>query len=224
MSVGTAPLPGWRRYRKEPHRRGAARVGRRPRLLAALAVVVLVATGCATGDDAVAQGGGFEFVSPGGKTDIFYPEAERQQLPEVAGEDLFDPDKRIAAADYEGKVLLINLWGQWCGPCRTEAPELQRFFEKNRDRGVRLMGIDLRDYNRAAPQDFMRDRGLTYPSIYDPSGRSLLNLTGYPRSVVPSTIIVDRQGRVAAIFLRDVLSSDLRPVVDRLLAEPAPTS
>ncbi len=218
MSVGRVPFrPG---RRGDGH--GATPSGRRTRLVAALAVVVLAVAGCATGDDAVARGGGFEFVSPGGETDIHYPEDERQPLPEVAGEDLFDPDERIAAADYEGKVLLINLWGQWCGPCRTEAPELQRLYEATRDQGVQLLGIDLRDYNRAAPQDFMRDRGLTYPSIYDPSGRSLMNLTGYPRSVVPSTIVVDRQGRVAAIYLRDVLASDLRPLVDRLAAEPAP--
>ncbi|WP_019815001.1 TlpA family protein disulfide reductase [Saccharomonospora saliphila] len=188
---------------------------RRGALAVVLAAVVLVATGCSGG------GGGYEFVSPGGQTDIHYAESERQPLPEVAGEDLFDPNKRIAASDFEGKVLLINLWGQWCGPCRVEAPELQALYEETRDDGVRLLGIDLRDYDRSAPQDFMRDRGLTYPSIYDPSGRSLLNLTGYPRSVVPSTIVVDRQGRVAAIFLRDVLAEDLRPVVNRLAAEPA---
>ena len=77
----------------------------------------------------------------------------------------------------------------------------------------------MRDENRSAPQDFVRDTGLTYPSIYDPPGRSLLAWKGYPRSVVPSTIVLDKQHRVAAVFLRDLLASDLLPVVDRLTAE-----
>jgi thiol-disulfide isomerase/thioredoxin len=136
-------------------------------------------------------------------SDIYYDEGQRQELPEVAGEDLFDPGERIAASDYEGKVLVINLWGQWCGPCRTEAPEMQKLYEETKDDGVVVLGIDVRDHDRSAPQDFMRDRGLTYPSIYDPSGRSLIN----------------RQGRVAAVFLRELLASDLRPLVDRLVAE-----
>ncbi|EHR59305.1 TlpA family protein disulfide reductase [Saccharomonospora cyanea] len=188
---------------------------------AVMAAAAVALTGCSTGDDAVVSGGSFSFVAPGGKSDIYYDEGQRQELPEVAGEDLFDPNKRIAASDYEGDVLVINVWGQWCGPCRAEAPEMQKLYDETKDDGVVVLGIDVRDHDRSAPQDFMRDRGLTYPSIYDPSGRSLLNLSGYPRSVVPSTIVVDRQGRVAAVFLRDLLAEDLRPLVDRLAAEKA---
>ncbi|WP_216210720.1 TlpA disulfide reductase family protein [Amycolatopsis aidingensis] len=186
-------------------------------LLAGL-VCVLVAAGCSTGDDAVTQGGSFEFVSPGGQTDIFYQPAERQVL-ELAGEDLFQPEEQISIADYAGKVVVLNIWGQWCGPCRTEAPEMQELYEQTRDEGVQVLGLDVRDENRAAPQDFMRNRGLTYPSIYDPSGRSMLALRGYPRNAVPSTIVVDKQQRVAAVFLRALLVDDLLPVVRRLAAE-----
>ncbi|OQO90967.1 alkyl hydroperoxide reductase [Saccharomonospora piscinae] len=193
-------------------------------LLAAVSVAAVAVTGCATGDDAVSQGGDFSFVSPGGQTDIYYEGEQRQDLPEVAGEDLFDPDERIAASDYEGRVLVLNIWGQWCNPCRSEAPELQKLYEQTRDAGVTVLGIDVRDYNRTAPRDFMRDRGLTYPSIYDPPGRSLVNLSGYPRNVVPSTLVVDRQGRVAAVFLRELLAADLRPLVDRLAAEEPPAA
>ena len=84
---------------------------------------------------------------------------------------------------------------------------------------MQVLGIDVRDDDRSAPQDFMRDTGLTYPSIYDPPGRSLLALKGYPRAAVPSTIVLDKQHRVAAVFLRDLLAEDLIPVVDRLTAE-----
>ncbi|MCP2252901.1 Thiol-disulfide isomerase or thioredoxin [Prauserella aidingensis] len=187
------------------------------RLAAAVLAGGLALTGCSTGDSSAATS--FNFVAPGGKTDITYTGADRQQMPEVSGEDLFDPDKRISSKDFRGKVLVINIWGQWCGPCRTEAPELQDVYERTKDDGVRVLGIDVRDFDRSAPQDFMRNRGLTYPSIYDPSGRSLIGLTGYPRNVVPSTIIVDKQGRVAAVYLRDLLAEDILPVVRDLADE-----
>ncbi|ASR33972.1 alkyl hydroperoxide reductase [Prauserella marina] len=192
----------------------------RPRtaLSALFAVLLVVVTGCTGGDDAVARGATFTFVSPGGKTDIFYENEERQKVPDISGEDLFDENKQISVSDFAGKVVVINVWGQWCGPCRTEAPELQKVYEQMGEH-VQVLGIDVRDHDRSAPQDFMRNRNLTYPSIYDPPGRSLLQLSGYPRNVVPSTIIVDKDQRVAAVFLRELLASDVLPVVERLAAE-----
>jgi hypothetical protein len=71
-------------------------------------------------------------------------------------------------------------------------PELQKVYDQTKGSGVQLLGIDVRDEVRSAPADFVRDTGITYPSIYDPPGRSLLALNGYPRSVVPSTIVLDR--------------------------------
>ncbi len=176
-------------------------------------------SGCSTGDDAVLQGGEFSFVAPGGQTEIRYDVAEREKLPAISGEDLFDENKTISTADFAGKVVVLNIWGQWCGPCRSEAPELQEVYEQTVDEGVQVLGIDVRDAARNAPQDFMRDRGLTYPSIYDPPGRSLLPLRGYPKNVVPSTIVLDKQHRVAAVFLKELLATDLIPVVRRLAAE-----
>jgi len=183
-------------------------------LLAGLAVLA----GCSTGTDAVERGTEFQFVSPGGKTEIFYDGAERQQAPALSGADLMT-DKPVSTADYDGKVVVLNLWGAWCPPCRVEAPELEKVFTERAEDGVAMLGINVRDENRTAPQDFVRDTGLTYPSIYDPPGRSLLAWKGYPRSVVPSTIVLDKRHRVAAVFLRDLLASDLLPVVDRLTAE-----
>lgn len=180
--------------------------------------LLLVLTGCSTGTDAVERGTEFQFVSPGGRTEIFYDGADRQLAPALSGEDLMTSAKR-AVADFDGEVVVLNLWGAWCPPCRVEAPELEKVYRDRKADGVQVLGIDVRDENREAPQDFVRDTGLTYPSIYDPPGRSLLAWQGYPRSVVPSTIVLDREHRVAAVFLRDLLAADLLPVVDRLLAE-----
>ena len=97
---------------------GAGRAVRRWVVIASAALVVLA--GCSTGDDAVAQGGTFEFVAPGGKTDIFYDPPESRGRPgPLAGPDLMDPAKTVSLDDFADKVVVINVWGQWCGPCRV---------------------------------------------------------------------------------------------------------
>lgn len=183
-------------------------------LLAALVAGSCVA-GCAVGKDAVVQGSSFSFVSPGGKLVITYPEAQRQVLPDLSGQSLADPNRRIRVSDYPGKVVVLNIWGQWCGPCRDEAPELSTVYQRTRAQGVQLIGIDVRD-QRSAALDFVHANQLSYPSIFDPAGRSLLALSGYPRSVVPSTIVLDRQHRVAAVYLERVTASLLLPEVRTL--------
>lgn len=181
-----------------------------------IALLLAALAGCATGSDAVEQGSTFTFVAPGGKREIFYPPADRQPAPQLAGENLTRPGERIRLSDYAGEVVVLNIWGSWCPPCRAEAPELQDVAEQTSRSGVQVLGIDVRDSDRSAPADFVRDRGIDYPSIYDPSGRTLLALNGYPRNIVPSTIVLDRQHRVAAVFLKTLTAGDLLPTVNRL--------
>ena len=178
--------------------------------------------GC-TGRDAVAQGGTFEFVSPGGKTDIFYdPPVSRGRPGPLSGPDLADPAHTVSLDDFAGNVVVINVWGQWCGPCRAEVSQLQRVYEATRASRASFLGIDVRDNNRQAALDFVDDRHVSYPSIYDPAMRTLIAFGGkYPTTVIPSTLVLDRQHRVAAVFLRELLAADLQPVVQRLAAEPA---
>jgi thiol-disulfide isomerase/thioredoxin len=193
-------------------------------LVVAVAVTVALLTGCSTGDDAVAQGGTFEFVAPGGKTDIVYDPPESRGRPgPLAGPDLMHPDRTLSLDDFAGKVVVINVWGQWCGPCRSEIGQLQQVYDATRADGVAFLGIDVRDNNRDAAQDFIVDRKVTFPSIYDPSMRTMIAFGGkYPTTVIPSTIVLDREHRVAAVFLRELLAEDLRPVLTRLAAEPEP--
>jgi thiol-disulfide isomerase/thioredoxin len=195
---------------------------RRLLLLASAAVVALA--GCSTGHDAVAQGGTFEFVAPGGKTDIVYdPPGNRGRPGKLAGPELMDPAKTVSADDFAGKVVVINVWGQWCGPCRTEISQLQKVYDATRAQGVAFLGIDVRDNNRDAAKDFVVDRKVTFPSIYDPAMRTMIAFGGrYPTTVIPSTVVLDREHRVAAVFLRELLAQDLQPVVERLAAEPEP--
>ncbi|MDH6198733.1 thiol-disulfide isomerase/thioredoxin [Mycobacterium frederiksbergense] len=194
-----------------------ARVG-----VAVLAGLVLL-TGCSTGEGAVAQGGTFEFVAPGGKTDIFYDPPESRGRPgALAGPSLADPAKTISLDDFAGQVVVINVWGQWCGPCRAEISQLEQVYTATRDKGVAFLGINVRDNNRDAAVDFVTDRKVTFPSIYDPAMRTMIAFGGkYPTTVIPSTVVLDRQHRVAAVFLRELLAEDLEPLVNRLASEPA---
>ncbi|ANY07279.1 TlpA family protein disulfide reductase [Pseudonocardia sp. HH130630-07] len=192
------------------------------RLLLPLLAVLVLLGGCGVGKDAVGSGPQeFRFVAPGGQTRITYdPPESRQPITDLRGESLLRPGTEVGLADFPGKVRVVNIWGSWCGPCRTEAPELQAVAEAAADDAV-VLGIDVKD-DRQAALDFATDRGLTYDSIYDFSGRTLARLDGYPRNVVPSTLVLDRQARVAAVFLVPVGSSDLLPLITKLAAEPAP--
>jgi hypothetical protein len=82
--------------------------------------------------------------------------------------------------------------------------------------------VDIRDSTPDAARDFAQGAGITYDSIYDPPGRVLMRLQGYPRNVVPSTIVLDRQHRVAAVYLTRIPLANLGSLIDRLKAEPAP--
>jgi thiol-disulfide isomerase/thioredoxin len=210
-------------YRRFSHQRGVVSAHRRqvrPALAAIAVMVVLLSTGCGVGRDAAGSGPGqeFQFVAPGGQTRIAYdPPESRQRITDLRGESLMNPGTEVGIGDFPGKVRVINIWGSWCGPCRVEAPELQAVQDATRGDAV-VLGIDVRD-DRQAALDFKTDRGLTYDSIYDFSGRSLARLDGYPRNVVPSTIVLDREARVAAVFLTPVSSSDLLPLIAKLTDE-----
>lgn len=196
-------------------------VARAGAVMAAVLTAAALLVGCSTGDDAVAQGGTFEFVAPGGKTDIFYdPPASRGKPGAVRGPSLADPSKTLSLDDFSGQVVVINVWGQWCGPCRSEISELEKVYEATRGLGVAFLGIDVRDNNRQSAVDFVVDRKVTFPSIYDPAMRTMIAFGGkYPTTVIPSTLVLDREHRVAAVFLRELLADDLRPVVERLAKE-----
>lgn len=191
--------------------------------LGALLLAGVLATGaCATGDDAVIVGPEtFEFISPDGKLEIYYdPPADRKPVAEIAGPDLLDPDTTLnLQQDHAGEVVVLNTWGQWCGPCRAEVDDLQRIQDEFGPQGATVFGINLRDPNRQKPVDFVEDNGVTYPSIWDPSNAAVAALRGFPTSVVPTTLLLDKQHRVAAVFLVEITDDQLNDSIERLLAE-----
>ena len=199
----------------------------RSRAAVLAAATALVLAGCSSGSDAVVQGGSFQFVSPGGQTAITYdPPSSRGTVGNLQGPDLLDQATTVQLDGFAGQVVVLNIWGQWCAPCRTEAADLEQVYTATRASAVQFLGVDVRDANVSAPQDFVRDRGITYPSIWDPPYRSLLALgSSFPTSTTPATLVLDRAHRVAAVYLSAVTAEQLQPVVERVAAEsPAPPS
>ena len=195
------------------------------RTFAAVAGIALTASLAACSDDtvghdAVAVGGTFEFVSPGGQTVIEYAPEDRAPVADVYGESLMDEGEEIRLADFEGEMVVLNAWGQWCAPCRSESDDLQNVHEKMQaeDLGT-ILGINVRDHVISAPRDFVEDNGLTYPSIYDPPFVNAVSLGGIPASVIPTTIILDREHRPAVVFLKEISESELWDAVQKVADE-----
>lgn len=190
----------------------------------AAAAIALPLAGCSQDADkaqnAVATGGNFEFITPGGEKVINYEESERKPLRTFSGEDVRDRDKTISLEDYEGEIVVLNSWGQWCAPCRAEADDLQEIHTELQKRNLgTVLGINVRDYNPQVSNDFLEDNGLKYPSIYDPPFKTAAALGGVPTSVVPTTIVLDKQHRPATVFLRSITAQDVMDVVDKLEKE-----
>jgi thiol-disulfide isomerase/thioredoxin len=128
---------------------------------------------------------------------------QRKELPAVSG-PVLGGNKTISTQDFRGKVVVINVWGSWCPPCRKEAPDLQAASVETKD-VAQFVGITSKDYDPAPAEAFVRSFKISYPSIYDPTGKVLLTFAGeLPPSAIPSTMIIDRQGRLAVRVLSGV--------------------
>ncbi|MDO4911397.1 MAG: TlpA disulfide reductase family protein [Corynebacterium sp.] len=188
-------------------------------LAATLAVAALAVSACSQSSSEPSAGTTFNFYAPGGQTLIQYSADERKPVQAFSGQSLMDPSQTISLSDYDGQVVVLNAWGQWCAPCRTEADDMETIHEAISGRGGTVLGINVRDYSEDVARDFVTDSGLTYPSLYDPPFKTAAALGGIPASVVPTTIILDKQHRPAAVFLREVTSDEVLDIVNPLLAE-----
>ena len=149
-----------------------------------------------------------------GTIQVFQP-ADRKPSPDLVG-DLLDGSGAFKLADHVGEVVVINFWGSWCAPCVAEADDLEATYLATKGSKVTFIGINVRD-ERDAAKNFVLGRA-TYPSLFDPASKLALGFAVAP-TTIPTTIIVDRAGRVAAIARAAVQRDEFEPVVVKLAAE-----
>jgi thiol-disulfide isomerase/thioredoxin len=149
-----------------------------------------------------------------------YPPGDRPAAPPIAGPLLEQGE--LDVADLRGDVVVVNIWGSWCGPCRAETQDLEQVYQDTRELGVSFVGINIRDNNRDKAIHFARGR-MSYPSIYDPGFEIGL---GFQRPAAPmgppATLVIDREGNVAAAIYRVVGKTELTHLVKQVAAEEAP--
>lgn len=186
---------------------------------AVLAVMLATITGCAPADESVEDSSGANDQGYVAGTGVItqIPESQRSTPVQLAGNttngDAFD------LQEWQGRPVVLNLWYAACPPCREEAPDLQESYESFRDEGVHFLGINVRD-EAAAANAFARKFSITYPSMLDKEGRAVAALSGLlPPQAVPSTVVLDANGRPAARVVGIVDRSTLDGLISDVIAK-----
>jgi thiol-disulfide isomerase/thioredoxin len=186
-------------------------------LLAASAALAVTLSGCG-GDGRVEPAAEAGFVQGSGVVTVV-PRAEREPAPEFSGPTL--DGGSFDLAEERGNVVVLNVWGSWCAPCRAEAPALVSVAEETSDDGVVFVGVNTRDTTTAA-QAFEDEFEVPYPSVVDTDGRRLLAFRDtLPPAAIPSTLVVDREGGMAARVLGEISETSLRDLVTEVAEESA---
>ncbi|MGI5246450.1 TlpA family protein disulfide reductase [Dactylosporangium sp. CA-139066] len=143
--------------------------------------------------------------------------ADRVAAPAMRGELM--SGGQFDLTQHKGEVVVVNFWASYCPPCRTEAPELEKVLAATRDQGVTFIGVNVHD-QRDPANAYLADIKPTYGSIFDPSAKLALDFDVPPNSI-PATLVIDKDGRIAAVMRSEVDRNLLEPVVRDLLAEKA---
>jgi len=184
------------------------------------AAVALAATGCEGGDIGgnTPLNSGQSFVGSSYQS-TYFQVGSRPLAPAVSGTTVTGAHLSLQA--YRGDVVVLNFWGSWCAPCRDEAPGLGALARLLQPRGVRFVGVDIRDQPDSALA-FMQTFRVGYPSISDPGDLIALEFRATdPPSAIPSTIIIDRSGRIAARIIGAVTFESLKALLVPIAAEHA---
>jgi thiol-disulfide isomerase/thioredoxin len=184
-----------------------------------LALALGALAGCAGGQSADAQAGDTRYVPGDGRVQ-FFSVPQRKPAPDIQGQTLEGDSTGLAA--HKGDVVVLNFWASWCAPCRSEAPTLKDIAATTKASGVHFIGVDFKD-RKADALAFQRTQQPGYPSIFDQPGKIALAFQGtVPPAAIPSTLVIDRQGRIAARALGEVTYSDLLSTVTKVSGEQAP--
>jgi len=171
-------------------------------------MLLLTVAGCSSQVSATAATGGY--VSSNGAITVVAP-PDRKPAPDVAGPTV--DGGHAALGDYAGKTVVLNTWGSWCAPCRAEADDLAAAARQLADADVQFLGLNIRDSQEAA-RAFEACYDVPYPSIFDPTGAQLLS---FPPELapmaIPTTYVIDADGRVAARILDETTTATLVDLV-----------
>jgi peroxiredoxin len=186
-------------------------------------IVVVLAVGAvlaSCGDGQVQRSGADQigYIEGDGAVTTIAP-GEREPAPEFGG-PLLGSDEEFRLADALGDVVVLSVWGSWCPPCRKEAPDFQQVWTEVADSGVQFVGINTRDPSEVDAVAFVDEFGITYPSVVDTDGRRMLAFRDtLPPAAIPTTLIIDSDGRLAARVLGAIGASTLRGLIEDVLAE-----
>jgi thiol-disulfide isomerase/thioredoxin len=195
---------------------------RRAILAASLVASLLVLGGCASNDPLAQDATNANFTSADGTVTEVAP-ANRGELVSFESSDTTD-GSTVSAEDFRGSVLVVNFWYAACPPCRAEAPDLAELATIYADQGVHFLGVNVYD-NASGAQSFEKTFDIPYPSALDAdTGTLRLAFAGdLPPSGIPTTFIVDRDGRVAARLLGYIYDRSMfEDMLDRVVAEGTP--
>ncbi len=208
IRIRTARRPNW-----ASPARTAALIG-----TALLGAVLPAVTACSGGAIAAnnQQSSGQSFVS-GSYSSKYLAPGSRPAAPAVAGTTL--TGQKFSLGAEHGKIVVLNFWGSWCGPCRSEAPALAALARYFAHKPVSFLGDDVND-SPASALAFQHTFGIGYPSLNDPGSKTALAFHNtLPPSAIPSTLLIDKTGRIAAIIVGGVAYNGLRALITKVLAE-----
>jgi len=180
---------------------------------------VLVLAGCSsTGGSAGPRVSGSQATSADAAQGVGvtrFAEGERPSVPDLSGTTLDGSTFRLSS--LHGSVVVLNVWASWCEPCRDESPLLAKVATATRGAGVRFVGIDEQDRAESA-RAFAASAGADYPHLVDSAGSLLASLRIVPSSGIPSTLVLDRQGEVAARVIGPVDAATFEQLVRSVTA------
>jgi thiol-disulfide isomerase/thioredoxin len=186
--------------------------------LPALALAVTAALGLAgcsggaIGADTPASSGQ-SFVSGTYSSSLLKP-GSRPVAPDISGTTL--AGQHLSLSAYRGSVIVLNFWGSWCAPCRAEAPDLTALATTYAKRGVRFLGVDIRD-DPVSADAFVKAFGIPYPSLNDPSDELALAFRGtVPPAGIPTPLVIDTSGHIAARIVGSVSFDTLRALITQV--------
>ena len=189
------------------------------RLMAAATIGLLAClAACTGGKNAVDQaaGGQFRYVQ-GTKKGTLIPAGDRKAAGPVKA-DLLSGGNYSLTSD-KGSVVVLNFFASWCGPCKTETPQMDALYRERKASGVKFVGLDVKETSHDQAVSWVDDMKISYPVVYDEKAKTAQQLGKFPLIALPATAVIDKEGRVAAIYTVPVLPADLRPVLDTLASE-----